>query len=234
MVDHSRIRRGGAIRVTRLGILGGTFDPVHYGHLDAALAAQQALGLDEVRLMPSREPPHKTPFEQAGGDHRLAMVALAVDGYEALQASDFELRAPGPSYTSVTLRRLADEQGHDPSRLFFVLGSDAFADIGQWYDYPALLDRGHFVVVSRPDATGAPLRERMPELAGRMQAGRPPAEGAPAIWLVDAGTRDVSSSEIRRRLVRREPLDHLLPHAVADYIVRHDLYAARDNGTDPA
>jgi len=147
--------------VTRLGILGGTFDPVHYGHLDAAVAAQQALGLDEVRLMPSREPPHKTPFDRAAADHRLAMVALAVDGYEALRASDFELRAPGPSYTSVTLRRLADEQGHDPSRLFFVLGSDAFADIGQWHDYPTLLDRGHFVVVSRPDAAGAALKVMM-------------------------------------------------------------------------
>ena len=220
--------------MTRLGILGGTFDPVHYGHLDAALAAQRALGLDEVRLMPSREPPHKTPCDQAAGNHRLAMVTLAVDGYEALHASDFELRAPGPSYTSLTLQRLAGQEGHDPSRLFFILGSDAFADIGQWYDYPALLDRGHFVVVSRPDRAGALLRERMPQLADRMRTGCPSAEGEPAIWLVDASTRDVSSSEIRRRIARRESLDHLLPRAVAAYIVRHVLYAAEDSGTDPA
>lgn len=220
--------------MTRLGILGGTFDPVHYGHLDAALAAQDALGLDEVRLMPSREPPHKTAFDHAAGDHRLAMVALAVDGYEALHASDFELRAPGPSYTSVTLQRLADEQGRDPSRLFFVLGSDAFGDIRQWYDYPALLDRGHFIVVSRRGAPGAPLPERMPELADRMRAGCRSAEGAPAIWLVDADTRDVSSSGIRRRIARHEPLDQLLPRPVADYIVRHRLYGTGDSGTDPA
>ena len=222
------------IRVTRLGILGGTFDPVHYGHLDAALAAQEALGLDEVRLMPSREPPHKTPSDRAAGDHRLAMVALTVEGHDALRASDFELRAPGPSYTSVTLQRLAAEQGYDPSRLFFVLGSDAFADIPQWYDYPALLDRGHFVVVSRPDAAGRPLRERMPALAHRMRAGSRSAEGAPAIWLVDASTRNVSSSDIRRRIARHEPLDRLLPRAVSDYIARHHLYGAGENGTVPA
>ncbi len=218
----------------RIGILGGTFDPVHFGHLDAALAAQQALGLDEVRLMPSGEAPHKRPRYQAAGDHRLAMTALAVEGYGTLGASDFELRASGPSYTSVTLRRLADEQGCDPSRLFFILGSDAFAEIGQWYDYPALLERGHFVVVSRPEATAMPVRDRMPALADRMHAGSRSADGTPAIWLVDADTRDVSSSDIRRRIARREPLEHLLPPAVSDYIVRHHLYGAGDTNPLPA
>ena len=214
--------------MTRLGILGGTFDPVHFGHLDAALAAQQALGLDEVRLMPSREPPHKKPRDQAAGVHRLAMTALAVEGYGTLRASDFELRAPGPSYTSVTLRRLVDEQGCDPSRLFFILGSDAFAEIGQWHDYPALLERGHFVVVSRSDAAATPVRDQMPALANRMHTGSRSAEGAPAIWLVDADTRDISSSDIRRRIARREPLDPLIPPAVSDYIVHHHLYGAGD------
>ncbi len=210
--------------MVRLGILGGTFDPVHYGHLDAALAAQRAVGLDAVRLMPSREPPHKPPADQASGADRLAMAALAVQGHDALSASDFELRAPGPSYTSVTLGRLADEEGHDPARLFFVLGSDAFLDIVQWHDYPALLDRGHFVVVSRPDAAGAPMQTRMPALADRMHPADPAAAGPPAIWLVDADTRDVSSSGIRRRIAQGEPLDHLLPPAVAAYIASRRLY----------
>ena len=210
--------------MARLGILGGTFDPVHYGHLDAALAAQRAVGLDEVRLMPSREPPHKPPTDQALGEDRLAMAGLAVQGHDALSASDFELRAPGPSYTSVTLRRLADEEGHDPARLFFVVGSDAFLDIVQWHDYPALLDRGHFVVVSRPDAAGAPMQTRMSALADRMHPADPAAAGPPAIWLVDADTRNVSSSGIRRRIAQGEPLDHLLPPAVAAYIARRRLY----------
>ncbi len=212
--------------MTRLGILGGTFDPVHYGHLDAALAAQRAIGLDEVQLMPSREPPHKPPAHRAPGEDRLAMAALAVEGCDRLSASDFELRVPGPSYTSVTLRRLADEEGHDPARLFFVLGSDAFLDIAQWRDYPALLDRGHFVVVSRPDAAEAPMQSRMPDLAQRMHPADPAAAGPPAIWLVDADTRDVSSSAIRRRIARGENPDHLLPPAVAAYIVRRRLYGA--------
>ena len=212
----------------RIGILGGTFDPVHYGHLDAARAARRALALDEVLLMPSREPPHKASSGHVSSEHRLAMTSLAVSLHEELRASDLELRSSAPSYTSRTLQRLA-RCGYDPSQLFFILGSDAFADIAQWYDYPDLLDRGHFVVVNRRYCPVSDLPGRLPALARRMRRPEPSLlvraqSGATAVWLVEAETRDVSSSVVRHRLARAQSVDELLPDAVATYVARHGLY----------
>lgn len=218
----------------RMGILGGTFDPVHYGHLDAARAAWRALALDEVLLMPSREPPHKASSGQVSSDHRLAMTSLAVSQHQELRASDLELRSSAPSYTSRTLKRLARD-GYDPSQLFFILGSDAFADIAQWYDYPDLLDRGHFAVVARRDCPVSDLPRRLPALVGRMRrpersmfAGAPSA--TTAIWLIEAETRDVSSSVVRNRLAHAQSVDELLPDAVAAYVARHGLYGSGTPG----
>lgn len=218
----------------RIGVLGGTFDPLHHGHLDAADAARRALALAAVVLMPSRVPPHKTAPIPTSGYHRFAMAALASSGREELRVSDLELRSAAPSYTSRTLRQLA-RAGYAPSQIFFILGSDAFAEITHWHDYPALLSRGHFAVVARAGTSLADLRGRRPELAGRMRdprtglRRRAPA-GSPAVWLVDAETRDVSSSTIRRRLAASEPAGDLLPAAVADYVSRHRLYDANRRG----
>ena len=121
----------------RLGLLGGTFDPIHVGHVAAADAARTALGLDRVLLLPSHVPPHR-PQPVASAHHRFAMVALAVADHDGLEASDLELTAPGPSYTAATLRRLRD-QGFDPSQLFFITGADAFAEIATLARLPELL-----------------------------------------------------------------------------------------------
>lgn len=219
----------------RVGILGGTFDPIHLGHLDAASAARRALRLTEVRLLPARIPPHRPPSAQAPAPDRLAMTALAVADVAGVTASDLELRAEGPSYTSRTLTALA-ETGLQPRQLFFIVGTDAFADIGSWYNFPDVLDCSHFVVVSRPGLPTAALEERLPSLAGRI--GRPAdspalaADAAPKIWLVDADTRAISSSDIRRRVAAGRSIDRLVHPAVAAYIARHHLYAAA--GADAA
>ena len=218
----------------RIGVLGGTFDPVHHGHLDAAEAARRALALTEVVLMPSRVPPHKTSPARTSCYHRFAMAALASSGREALTVSDLELRSPEPSYTSLTLQRLA-RIGYAPSQLFFILGSDAFADIAHWHDYPALLRRSHFVVVARAGRSLAELRTRLPALAERMRAPddeptKPSASRATAIWLVRARTRNVSSSDIRDRLAGAEPTADLLPDIVAAHIARHGLYLPNKPG----
>ena len=218
----------------RIGVLGGTFDPVHHGHLDAAHAARQALALTDVVLMPSRVPPHKTSPARTSGYHRFAMAALASSGRPGLRVSDLELRSAEPSYTSLTLQQLA-RVGYAPAQLFFILGSDAFAEIAHWYDFPAILGRSHFAVVAR---AGRPLGElpgRLPGLADRMrnpESGSRTgiAAGSTSIWLVDAETRDVSSSSIRRRLTASEPTCDLLPDIVADYISRHRLYDATPRG----
>ena len=211
---------------SRLGILGGTFDPVHVGHLDAARAARRAMLLDEVRLIPSCDPPHRPADPLASPFHRFALVALAIQDDEGLRASDMELTRTGPSYTVDTLRALAAE-GWEASQLFFILGSDAFAEIATWREFPAVLDAAQFIVIARPGTTLDAAVARTSDLRARIH--RPdetPRATGTSIFLVEAHTRDVSSSTIRARLAARQPIDDLVPPPVARYIVEHHLYGA--------
>ena len=211
----------------RIGILGGTFDPIHVGHVDSALAARAALALDRVVIVPSRVPPHRHQQPHASAFHRFAMAAIAVNGIAGLAASDTELCAPGPSYTADTLERL-HAQGLPASQIFFITGADAFAEIETWARYPEVLELAHWVVIARPGHPLASLATRLPRLAARMvDAGRRPAiiDGT-GIFLVDAQTSDVSSTEIRRRIGRGEPVTGLVAPDVHGHIVRHGLYRA--------
>ena len=213
-------------RSRRTGILGGTFDPIHVGHLEAAAVALRALRLDELVLMPAMTPPHRQSQPKASAFHRFAMVALAVSDRDDLIVSDDELRSEGPSYTSDTLARL-HATGLAPTELFFVLGSDAFSDIAAWHHYPHVLDAAHFVVVTRPGTTVADIQRRVPELAPRIidaAAFAGSANGTPRIVVVSATTPDVSSTEIRRRVAAGESLSGLTPAAVITHIDRHRLY----------
>lgn len=213
----------------RVGLLGGTLDPIHVGHVETATAARRALDLDRVDVLPSHVPPHRTQQPVASGYHRFAMAALAVNGVEGLAASDVELRAPGPSYTADTLTRFRETSRLSASQIFFITGADAFAEIETWHRYPEVLELAHFVVVSRPGFPVEHLRARLPTLAPRMNSarlqssGQPPA-AFPIIFLVDAPTPDVSSTDIRRRLAAGEPLTGLVPAAVARHIAQHGLY----------
>lgn len=197
-----------------LGILGGTFDPIHYGHLDAADAAASALALDEVVFIPAHDPPHKPGDPGAGGAHRLQMIALATADRPSYRVSNIELRRNGPSYTIDTLTALHAE-GWTKSQLFFIIGSDAFADIAKWRAYPQVLDAATFVVIARPGTSLQQAIDRAPETRDRVQ-------------LVEAATRDVSSTQIRSRLAARQPIDDLVPAAVARYIHANHLYGAVD------
>ena len=211
----------------RIGVLGGTFDPIHNGHLDVAGAARRACGLDTVLLVPAHVPPHRARAPRAPAAHRFAMAAMAAQSHRSLRASDIELRDAGPSYTAVTLRRLA-AGGYRPEQLFFITGADTFADIATWRDYPGLLDCSHFVVVSRPGHPVAALRTRV-DLRERLReapAGERAGGTSLAVWLVEAGTRDVSSSDLRQRIGAGKSLDGLVPPAVADHIARHGLYVS--------
>ena len=211
----------------RIGILGGTFDPIHLGHFDAAEAARTALRLDEVRLVPSHDPPHRTGAPLATSFHRFALVALAIEDRTSYRVSDVEVGRAGPSYTADTLRALRAE-GWLPSQLFFVLGADAFAEIATWREFPGVLDGAHFVVIARPGTTLADATARTPGLRARMHmAGDDlPDDGNTRIILVEARTRAVSSTMIRARLAARQPIDDLVPAAVARHIAVHHLYGA--------
>ncbi|HSC27448.1 MAG TPA: nicotinate-nucleotide adenylyltransferase [Vicinamibacterales bacterium] len=212
----------------RIGILGGTLDPVHTGHLEAAEAARGALALDRVIFLPTRVPPHRPSEPAASSCHRFAMASLAVNGVAGFEASDLELRAPGPSYTADTLGRL-HQSGLVPAQIFFITGADAFAEIDTWHRFPEVLDMSHFVVVSRPGHEALALRTRLPRLADRMAPGTRVAAQAsqPSIFLVDARTADVSSTDIRRRLSAGEPVHRLVPPSVETHIRQHGLYSSR-------
>ena len=207
----------------RIGLLGGTFDPIHTGHLDLAAAAERALHLTQVILMPANVPPHR-PNPLTSSAHRFAMVALAVAGRRGWRVSDLELRHEAPSYTATTLRRLR-ERGYAPHELFFLIGADAFNDISTWRDFPAILDQAHFAVVARPGHGFAALREHLPALASRMiDATEGVIPPTPSIFLVDSATADVSSTAIRASLARGEAIDGLVDPRVQQHIEQHGLY----------
>lgn len=209
----------------RLGVLGGTFDPVHEGHLAAGRAARAALALDEVRLVPSHVPPHRDVGPRASAAHRFAMAALVALDEPGWTVSDAEIARPGPSFTYDTLQT-AHAAGLAPSQIFFIAGADAFAEIATWSRYPAVLDLAHFVVVSRPGSSLATLQARVPELVGRVRTAEA-VEASPGtgLILVEAATPDISSTAIRGRAARGFSLAGLVPPRVEQYIRRHGLYA---------
>jgi len=192
------------------GIMGGTFDPVHNGHLAAARQLRDVAGLDEVWLMPNATPPHRTAAPVASADDRLRMVRLAVDSQPGLVPSAFEVDRGGISYTIDTTRELARTF---PGRPFAILlGSDAALQIRSWHDADVLLREARFVIFNRPETTLAP--QTLHEL------GFDPAR----TQIVHLDTPAIAAHQIRDRLARGAPIDDLVPAAVADYIRTHHLY----------
>jgi nicotinate-nucleotide adenylyltransferase len=233
-----------------VGLLGGTFDPIHVGHLDVARAARAALGLEAVWLVPARTPPHRRR-PKASAAHRFALTALATQAETAVLVSDVEMDADGPSYTAATLDRL-ESRGWDLRRFCFIIGADAFREIESWKDYPRVLDRCDFAVVSRRGLPASDLRRVLPSLAGRMmEATIPPPGFAPAqptasrgassvqasILLIDAPTSPISSTDVRQAIAAGAPLAGLVAPPVADYIARHGLYRhdpeGHESGKEP-
>lgn len=219
----------------RLGILGGTFDPIHLGHIAAADAAQHALSLEAIVLIPSRIPPHRAQAATASAEDRLKMAQLAAADRPNWSVSRIEIDREGPSYTYDTLvalrntfalsesqsGRAGGSTGPAPSQIFFITGADAFAEIATWSRYPAVLDLANFVVVSRPGITLDSLRARVPS------AFDPRASAQTRVILVESHTPDVSSTEIRRRVRAGESLSGFVPNRVAAYISAHGLYSGK-------
>lgn len=217
----------------RIGILGGTFDPIHHGHLEAAAAAKTALQLSRLYVVPASLPWHRQR-PQASSFHRFAMVSLAVPGRDGWRADDLELLDNSESYTSDTLQKF-HRRGYAPSELFFIVGADAFAAIDTWRNYPGLLEYANFAVVSRPGCSVAEIPRRLPDLAGRVIS--PPVDTARdsgvKIVLIDAATPDVSATNIRERCSRRESIAGLVPDPVRVHIELHELYTSPLPGCRP-
>lgn len=216
-----------------LGILGGTFDPVHVAHLRLAHEAWEGLDLAQVRLVPNAIPPHRAAPGTAP-EHRLAMLHLAVAGHPGLAVDDRELRRPAPSYSIDTLASLRAETGPDRP-LCLILGADAFVLLETWHRWQALFGQAHLVVAHRPGhppeswpaQMGEPLRH---ELAMRATTDPADLNRAPAgrICTLPVTQLDVSATQLRSLLAAGRPPRYLIPDSVLDYIETHHLYRALD------
>lgn len=212
-------------REGRLGVVGGTFDPIHWGHLDAATAATGALGLTELIFVPSHVPPHRPARPRASAFHRFAMAALATAALPHATVSDIELQRTGPSYSADTLASL-HAQGWEASQIFFVIGADAFAEIATWRGYPALLDLCHFAVVSRDRTAADAVAGRDPAMQARLATPDTLTASHPGTTVIPlcVETRSVSSTLVRAQVAAGLDITPLVPQPVATYIARHALY----------
>jgi nicotinate-nucleotide adenylyltransferase len=218
-----------------LGILGGTFDPVHWGHVELAREVRAALGLSAVRFVPAGDPPHRAaPVATAA--HRLAMVELAIEGVEGLEVDAREIARSGRSYTVPTLEDLRAETPARP--LALIVGADAFAGLPTWHRWTELFALAHLVVVARPGhmldpATLAPplAAEWAARLAGDAEALAQAGSGR--IFVQPITPRPVSASAIRAELAagHRDAVRSLLPPAVLAYIDRNQLYRSHPDAT---
>ncbi|MCB1843908.1 MAG: nicotinate-nucleotide adenylyltransferase [Halioglobus sp.] len=207
-----------------VGVLGGTFNPVHYGHLRSALELVETLELAHIRLMPSAEPPHRE-VPRCSAEHRAAMVQLAVAGEPRLLCDTRELRRAGPSYSIDSLAELRAEFGAARS-LCMVLGCDALLGINRWHRWADLLSLAHIVVIARP-GWALPGEGEVAEwlqlhrLEGAAGLCNAPAGG---ILVTELRPLAISSTEIRELLASRRSARYLMPQSVLDYIESHHLY----------
>ncbi len=199
-------------QVRRLGIFGGTFDPIHHGHLVAAEEAMHQLDLDRVLFVPAGTPPHKPAQPISAASHRLRMLELAIAGNPDFALSRVDVDRPAPSYTVETLELLRAEWGPGP-RFFFIEGPDSLSDIVCWYQPQRLIELCELAVVARPgsEVDVAGLERQLPGLTGRLH------------W-VQMPLLEISSTDLRSRVRAGRPISYLVPRQVETYIRQHELY----------
>lgn len=206
---------------TRLGILGGTFDPIHHGHLVAATEAWYQLGLDRVLVVPAGIPPHKPNMPISPACHRLRMLELAISGQPHLEISRVDIDRPGPCYTVNTLELLRCVWGPTPT-FFFVVGADSLAEFATWYRPQRLIELCELAVVKRP---GTEID--LPQLEARL-----PGISARIHW-VHMPLMEISSSDLRARVRNGQPISYLVPKDVEAHIYQQNLYRKMLECRDP-
>jgi nicotinate-nucleotide adenylyltransferase len=204
----------------RLGMMGGTFDPIHYGHLVAAEEARCQLELEKVIFIPAGRPPHKTKREISAARHRLNITRLAVASNPFFRVSDVEIMKPGPSYTIDTVQIFKEK--FPGAELFFITGADAVLEILSWKRVEELLRLCYFVAATRP---GYQLDELSKNIPGF------PINGKKRIITMEVPALAISSTDLRRRVREGRPIKYLVPEAVEAYILNNNLYRLHPNST---
>ena len=199
----------------RIGVFGGTFDPIHMGHLVVAEDARAALGLDKVLFIPAGQPWFKSYRQITGSHHRLAMVRLAVESNPSFEVSDIEVMRSGPSYTVDTLSELREQ--HGGAEFVVILGVDALREIDRWHQPRMLFEMASVVGMARPGASLDPsvLNAAIPGASSRMH-------------LVDSTLIDISGTEIRQRVAAGRSIRYRVPAGVERYISENGLYLPAD------
>lgn len=211
-----------------IGVLGGTFDPIHFGHLRLAEEAADRLGLAAVTLIPAGQPPHRAA-PRVAADHRLAMVLAAIAGNPLLRVDAGEILAAGPSYTVLTLQRLRAAYGPQQP-LVLLLGADAFLGLTTWHRWRELFDLAHVAVATRPShvlEVGQMASDLAVEFRQRQAHAATALAATPAGVIIPFGITplDISATAIRAGLAAGTSVRYLLPEGVLEYIRRHHLYS---------
>ncbi len=216
----------------KFGILGGTFNPIHYGHLAAAEEIRDRLKLDRILFIPSSLPPHKQEEDIPSAVQRLEMVRLAIAGNPHFKVSDIEVKRGGKSYTIDTVEALRD--AHPGTDFHFIAGLDSFLDIRTWHRWENLLSLCNFIVLSRPgyrfaDLARITFMKRADKELNALERGEITEAVVQAgefrIYLETIPLYDISSTDIRRRVKQTRTIKYHLPDAVENYIIQNKLYA---------
>ncbi|NLJ34199.1 MAG: nicotinate-nucleotide adenylyltransferase [Firmicutes bacterium] len=201
-------------KVVRVAIMGGTFDPIHYGHLVAAEAARVKFRLDKVLFVPNRLPPHKKDYRVTAAKHRYQMTVLATITNPHFHVSRIELNRPAPSYTIDTLRSVKKLLG-PKTQVFFISGADAILDILTWKDVDEVMEMCYFIAAPRPGYQLEELGQRLGYLLNKYSH---------KVFCVEVPALAISSTDIRERVTQNRPIKYLLPESVEDYIYKYELY----------
>ena len=212
----------------RLGFFGGTFNPIHLGHLRAAVEVRESFSLDRLLLIPSANPPHKISGNVADAGDRLEMVRLAIHGMPLFEVSDVELTRPGLSYTIETLRYFQDRFGHETD-IHFIVGQDAFSEITTWKSYLSLFSTAHFIVMTRPGSKLHNLKDFIhAQISSEYQYeplyNRYIHPDWCTIFCLDITHLDISATRIREYVQHGLSVRYLVPDVIEDYIVKKGLY----------
>jgi nicotinate-nucleotide adenylyltransferase len=194
--------------------MGGTFDPIHYGHLVTAEAARINFNLDEVIFTPTGNPPHKKDYAVTSAEHRYLMTALAINDNPFFKVSRVEIDRKGYTYTVDTLRYFAREYGNDTA-LFFISGADAILDILTWKDVREVLSMCTFIAATRPGYPMDKLKQKLQEIKRLYNS---------EVYPMEVTGMDISSTEIRRRVREGLSIKYLLPESIEKYIKKHGIY----------